>query len=63
MNLTELSISKTILRKELEFYESIKGCKSCDHYQKSLCKLANAAPPDDVIESGCDWFVWDEIPF
>jgi len=63
MNLTELSIRKTILRKELEFYEAIKGCKRCDHYERGLCKLAQAAPPAEVIDEGCDGFVWDSVPF
>ena len=63
MTKTEIAVRINILRRELRLYESIKGCKSCDHYNSAICSLANAVPPDDVIESGCDGFVWDEIPF
>ena len=39
-------------------------CSNCLHLQTALrCRLADAVPPPEVIESGCEAWVFDDIPF
>lgn len=40
------------------------SCGSCQHFSMhNVCKKFDAKPPDEVIQSGCDDWVFDEIPF
>ena len=39
-------------------------CGNCLHLQTGMrCRLANAVPPPEVIESGCEAWHFDDIPF
>ena len=65
MNRIELKTKIELFRRELKLLESIKvGCLSCEHgTRKGWCDKFEAAPPSDVIDVGCDEYVYDEIPF
>ena len=40
------------------------SCSNCIHLQTAMrCRLADAVPPPEVIESGCEAWVFDDIPF
>ena len=40
------------------------SCSNCIHLQTGMrCRLADAVPPPAVIESGCEAWVFDDIPF
>ena len=39
-------------------------CANCVHLQTGMrCRLAGAVPPPEVIESGCEAWEFDDIPF
>ena len=39
-------------------------CSNCLHLQTGMrCRLASAVPPTEVIENGCEAWVFDDIPF
>ena len=39
-------------------------CGNCIHLQTAMrCRLADAVPPPEVIESGCEAWEFDDIPF
>lgn len=53
------------LQSELSFLQSINtGCQKCMHFDRGGCRLADGhTPPVDVLESGCNEWTWDEVPF
>lgn len=40
-----------------------RECKTCIHYQINVCKLVDAVPPAHVVESGCEKYELDPVPF
>jgi hypothetical protein len=64
MTKTELKIRIDMHRRELNGLESIEvGCRTCEHYAMPECDKWNAAPPPDIVASGCDEWTYDFIPF
>lgn len=55
----------TELRDELGVLESINtSCQRCISFDRGGCRLAGGhLPPQDVLETGCAEWVWDEVPF
>ena len=40
------------------------SCSNCIHLRTGMrCRLADAVPPPEVIENGCEAWVFDDIPF
>lgn len=53
------------LKEELGFLESINtGCQKCINFDRGGCRMASGhTPPNDILEKGCNEWVWDEVPF
>jgi len=54
------------LRQQLSHLESIgPRCKSCEHFvaAKGHCKRWNSPVPGDVQATGCEEWLYDNIPF
>ena len=53
------------LKSELGFLESINtGCQKCINFDRGGCRMASGhTPPQEILEKGCDEWVWDEVPF
>lgn len=53
------------LKEELGMLESINtGCQRCISFDRGGCRLAAGhLPPQEVLEAGCNEWVWDEVPF
>lgn len=53
------------LRSELNFLESINtGCQKCINFDRGGCRMASGhTPPQEILEAGCNEWVWDEVPF
>ena len=64
---TKVDLIKRIseLQSEITFLQSINtGCRGCMHFGQGGCRLADGqTPPADVLEKGCNEWVWDEVPF
>jgi len=59
-----MNIRLELHSRELKRLQSIRvECQSCEHYARSHCKKFDAAPPQDVIATGCDEWSYDFIPF
>lgn len=65
MRQQQLNDRIAVLKKELAVLEGVKvECATCRHFARNgVCSLFNAEPPVDVINAGCESWVWDEIPF
>ena len=58
----QLTIMQETIEKTLE--ELPRPCQTCDNFEYGKCVLADAAPPEEVQEVGCEkWKEKDEIPF
>jgi hypothetical protein len=53
------------IKSELNFLESINtGCQKCINFDRGGCRMASGhTPPQDILETGCNEWVWDEVPF
>ena len=48
----------------IESLPSKQSCKNCEHFDSGKCKISDyAKPPAQVIETGCNQWRWDGIPF
>lgn len=66
MTLTELTVTKDALRKQLQEYEQIKpNCINCTKYTHDKCEQFDASPPNSwkIGPVQCEHWVWDQIPF
>lgn len=66
MTLAEIQVKINLARREMEFWQNIAGkksCRDCTHYAMPECDKFNAAPPPDVVKTGCEEWTWDQIPF
>lgn len=37
-----------------------KSCHECVNFKLDACVLVGMRPPQDVIENGCELFLWDD---
>ena len=66
MKPAEIQVKINIAQREVDFWRGIltnKGCKTCTQYAMPECDKFQAAPPPDVVASGCDEWEFDGIPF
>lgn len=64
MTKTELRIRIELHQRELRTLERIKvGCRSCEHYAMPECVKFQSSPPPDIVQQGCDEWIYDHIPF
>lgn len=66
MKLHEIKIKLELFRREVKMLESIPiKCPTCVNYQpvKGVCVKYQQSPPASVIETGCEEFEYDDIPF
>ena len=66
MNLSELEVTKTALRKQLHEYESITpSCTNCLKFYDGECSKFEARPPDEWVKGPieCEHWDYDNVPF
>lgn len=57
------------LKTDVAYWErNTPSCKNCDDWRpgkqnSGRCSKWDAVPPQDVIETGCDEWTFDEVPF
>lgn len=66
MRPAEIQVKINVARREMEYWQerlANKSCMGCENYQQFLCIKYQAAPPPEVLKTGCDEWSWDCIPF
>ncbi len=66
MTKQELKIKIALFSRELNDLNRIQiRCNTCEHFLDRIkrCEKHQACPPDEVINAGCDDWVYDLIPF
>lgn len=67
MTTEAVQVRVLLIKKELEFWESVaekKSCSTCHHFNCGLCREADdSEPPAEIQPTGCGEWVWDGIVF
>jgi hypothetical protein len=67
MKISEIEVKVCIIRRELDYWESLvanKRCANCASFENRVCVVAgHVAPPHEVQAVGCPEWAWDQVPF